>query len=207
MGYIYLITNKLTGKKYIGQTLENDIHERWKSHFKKSSNCRYLKHALAKYHKENFKFEIICICFDTDCDKYEKEYIKKFNTLVPNGYNLREGGNNGRHNTETKKKISNTLRSKWSNLSESEKKKHSESISGPNNHQFGKKRTPEEREKMRFNRKDLKKVNCYNLKGEFVATFISIGEAARKTNTDGRNISKCCKGIGRTSNGFIWKFI
>jgi group I intron endonuclease len=71
MGYIYMITNIINNKKYIGQTLEKDINERWKSHLKKQNNCRYFKHALDKYGKDNFKFKIICICFDKDCDKYE----------------------------------------------------------------------------------------------------------------------------------------
>ena len=75
MGFIYTIINKINFKRYIGQTIEKNVQERWKGHLKKGSNCRYLKHALNKYGKENFKFEIICICFDSDCDKYEKEYI------------------------------------------------------------------------------------------------------------------------------------
>lgn len=38
-------------------------------------------------------------------------YINKFNSIVPNGYNLRSGGNNGgKHNEETKRKISETLK-------------------------------------------------------------------------------------------------
>jgi len=32
MGYIYLITNTLTGKKYVGQTQRDDIEKRWKDH-------------------------------------------------------------------------------------------------------------------------------------------------------------------------------
>ena len=75
MGYIYVITNKINETKYIGQTIEKDINERWKSHFKKRSNCRYLKYAFEKYGKEKFKFEIICICFDEDCNKYEDFYL------------------------------------------------------------------------------------------------------------------------------------
>ena len=45
-------------------------------------------------------------------DDIEIEYIKKYNCLVPNGYNLRNGGNNGKHNEETKNKISKSLKNK-----------------------------------------------------------------------------------------------
>lgn len=35
--------------------------------------------------------------------------MEKYNSLVPNGYNLREGGNSGRHHQSTKDKISRVL--------------------------------------------------------------------------------------------------
>jgi len=94
MGYVYLVTNIITGKKYVGQSKCDDIETRWASHRKmlKDSIGRYLLSAYHKYGIKNFKFQIICVCFDENCDTFEEEYIKKFNTLVPNGYNLKTGG-------------------------------------------------------------------------------------------------------------------
>lgn len=112
MGYIYLVTNIITGKRYIGQSKCIDIETRWASHRKmlKDSIGRYLLSAYHKYGIKNFKFQIICICFDESCNLLEEEYIKKFNTLVPNGYNLKTGGKSSRHSEETKQLISKRLR-------------------------------------------------------------------------------------------------
>jgi len=104
MGYIYKITNKIDNKIYIGQTIR-DVFLRWREHKKQNSNCRYLKAAFEKYGLKNFEFKLICISFDNELDKLENHYIKKYNSLVPNGYNLRHGGNNGKVNEETKKKF------------------------------------------------------------------------------------------------------
>jgi group I intron endonuclease len=111
MGFIYKIENKIDGKIYIGQTIR-DIETRFKEHLKKGSNCRYLNRALEKYGKKNFKCEIICVSKDCDLDDEEIKYIKEYDSLVPNGYNLREGGNNSKHSDETKKKISETLKNR-----------------------------------------------------------------------------------------------
>jgi len=100
MGYIYKIVNKINGKVYIGQTTQI-LEERWKQHCKMRSNCYYLKNALKKYGIDKFDFKLICICFDNDLDRYEINYIEKFNSIVPNGYNLRKGGNSGKHHEET----------------------------------------------------------------------------------------------------------
>lgn len=104
MGYIYLITNMINGNKYVGQSKCQDIEQRWKYH-KQMRECsigRYLLNAYRHHGIENFKFQIICICFDEDCNKYEEEYIMKFNTLSPNGYNLKGGGHFTKHHTDTK---------------------------------------------------------------------------------------------------------
>jgi len=108
MGYIYTITNKTDNKTYVGQTIR-ELDTRWKDHLKKRSNCRYLKSAINKYGVENFVFKLVCITFDNMLDDMEIQYIQKYNCLVPNGYNLRLGGNSGTHNAETKQKIAETL--------------------------------------------------------------------------------------------------
>ena len=59
---------------------------------------KILFNAYNKYGTTNFKYKIICICFDEDTNKFEEEYIMKYNTIYPNGYNLMPGGNNKKHN-------------------------------------------------------------------------------------------------------------
>jgi group I intron endonuclease len=112
MGYIYKITNIINNKCYIGETIQTP-EKRWKDHksaFKRNGGCTALKSAILKYGLENFKFEVLIICFDQDRLIYEKQYIKKYNSLAPNGYNILEGGQEGvlgyKHSNETKKKIS-----------------------------------------------------------------------------------------------------
>jgi group I intron endonuclease len=112
MGFIYKITNLVSKKCYIGETIQ-DIKKRWRDHLsaiKRDGGCKALKSAIEKYGLENFKFEVLIICFDEDRLIYEKEYIKKYNSLVPNGYNILEGGQEGvlgfKHSEETKKLIS-----------------------------------------------------------------------------------------------------
>ena len=108
MGYIYKIKNKIDNKTYIGQTTQ-DLESRWRNHRKNSSNCRYLKSAFKKYGVENFEFKLVCITFDNQLDDMEIKYIKQYNCLVPNGYNIRLGGNSGKHHEETKRKIAASL--------------------------------------------------------------------------------------------------
>lgn len=123
MGYIYKITNTITNKCYIGETKESNPETRWKKHkntIKNGVGCPALRDAVKKYGIEFFKFEILIICFDEDRYKYEIEYIKKYNSKVPNGYNILDGGPGGsfqgkKHSEETKKRISEKLKQKYIN--------------------------------------------------------------------------------------------
>jgi group I intron endonuclease len=109
---IYCITNKINGKKYIGQSW--DIERRWKRHRSnvKKPNDVHLYSAFTKYGIENFSFEVIREVKENaitqillDC--YEDKYIKQFDTLDRNkGYNKRTGGSYGRLSEETKLKMS-----------------------------------------------------------------------------------------------------
>jgi group I intron endonuclease len=115
MGFIYKITNIKTRKCYIGETVQSDPEYRWKQHVNKinrNKGCPALREAIKKHGIDNFKFEVLIICFDEDRFKYEIEYIKKFNSQVPNGYNILPGGQVGesrlgiKHTEDAKKKMS-----------------------------------------------------------------------------------------------------
>jgi group I intron endonuclease len=121
MGFIYKITNILTNKCYIGETKKNNPETRWNEHKRKIEQgigCPALQDAVKKYGINNFTFKIIIICFDEDRYKYEIQYIQKYNSMVPNGYNLTKGGEGGgfhgkKHISETKNKISQIIKQKY----------------------------------------------------------------------------------------------
>lgn len=114
MGYIYKITNTINKKAYIGVTTQANPSFRWinhKSSIRCNRGCPLLQKAFKKYGEESFRFEVLIICFDENTFDFEKEYITKYNTMSPNGYNVAEGGKIGmsflgkKHSEETKKII------------------------------------------------------------------------------------------------------
>lgn len=80
--HIYLITNLLNGKSYVGQ--HNGQH---KYYF---TGGTIVKKAIKKYGRDNFTRVIIEEGnFSTEqLNTLEIFYINKYNTLVPNGYNI-----------------------------------------------------------------------------------------------------------------------
>jgi group I intron endonuclease len=217
MGFIYKITNKENGMNYIGQTIQS-LEDRWRQHRKKSSTCLYLKRAFEKYGIDNFIFEMICSCDNEELDKLEIQYMTEFNSIVPNGYNLREGGNSGRHNEETKRKISQALKGRTDIINhqlgkpvtEETKKKISDALKGRTdiirNHcrNIGMHHTEKAKNKMSESHK--KKINQYDLDNNFIKTFNSIADAAIEINTCRDNIGRVCSGRNKTAAGFIWKY-
>lgn len=99
---IYVITNKVNGKQYVGQT-KNKLSERLKRHIAdaKKHDDLYFHRAILKYGEENFLIEEI----DTaetreELNKKEIYWIGKLDTYK-NGYNSTLGGEGG--NTYAKK--------------------------------------------------------------------------------------------------------
>lgn len=140
MGFIYKITNKISGKCYIGETKQETPEMRWREHLysiSRDKGCPALGGAINKYGVENFKFEVLIICFDEDRYIYEREYIKKYNSQIPNGYNILPGGLGGagflgkKHSKETIKKIVNSgkkFREANPNYFDTYRDKHQESM-------------------------------------------------------------------------------
>lgn len=116
-GIVYIIENLENGKKYIGQTTR-ELSERFREHCGNSSTsvCPKLRNAIKKYGKDAFVIETLWsneTCTQQELDCKEVEFIKKFNTLSPNGYNLTLGGSGGRHSDETKRLISEKSKQAW----------------------------------------------------------------------------------------------
>lgn len=98
MKAIYKITDTTNNKIYIGQS--NDPQHRWSSHKSRARNnegvgTSAIYDAIRTHGEENFIFEIIG--WFNDYNEKEKYYIKFYNSIVPNGYNLTEGGEEPPH--------------------------------------------------------------------------------------------------------------
>ena len=91
-GYIYKTTNLINGKIYIGKKKSNLFLEN-----KYLGSGIFLKNAIQKYGKENFKVELIAVCETLDeLNKKEIFYIKYYNSTNSNiGYNIAKGGDGG----------------------------------------------------------------------------------------------------------------
>ena len=92
-GVVYLIRNKITGKKYVGQTIYR-LSERWRKHLLPSSKCKVLRRAILKYGVGAFEMSTLESGLSrVELNEREIYWIKELKTLVPAGYNLLEGGN------------------------------------------------------------------------------------------------------------------
>jgi len=106
MQRIYVITNVLDGKQYVGQT-GKPISERMYEHGSTWSYCTYMKNAIRKYGYDSFEIKEVATANSIDdANVLEKEWIESLGCRVPNGYNLKAGGRRSAVHEETKLKIS-----------------------------------------------------------------------------------------------------
>lgn len=104
---IYIFTNLINGKVYVGETI--DMNDRMKKH---NWGKRQLIHsAIKKYGIENFDIyvEYFPDFSKTDRLDLEEQLIIKFNCLAPNGYNILSRGQDStgyKHSDATKSKMS-----------------------------------------------------------------------------------------------------
>jgi group I intron endonuclease len=148
-GTIYIPTNLINGKQYVGQTTTK-LNKRINSHKNNKSNYPFTN-AIKKYGIENFKI-ISFSCPEEDLDWIEEFLIKELNTLLPNGYNLDSGGNKNKHLAEsTKEKI--RINHLGKHASRETKNKMSISRIGDKNPRFGKPHSETSLQKMRDKKK------------------------------------------------------
>lgn len=148
---VYLITNLINGKQYVGQTTQA-LEERWRLHLSERSGCLALKSAIDKYGKDNFIIEPLMSCNSLEeLDKSESSAIQSLNTLSPAGYNLTTGGERPSFSAESRLKMSKSGKVRKS-ISSDTRNKLSERMKGEKNHNFGKKFSADYRKKLSVSR-------------------------------------------------------
>ena len=179
------------------------IARRWMTH-KSNSRKSPLTNSIKKHGAHNFKIEEIALATSMEeMHKLEIYYIKHFNSLHPNGYNLSTGGehssaghtpwNKGKKGMPAPKSCFKKGHATWnkgvSQLSEETKKKQSlaklgkhlspetEFKAGQPSAFKGKKHTPEAREKIAANNSS-RAIKCV----ETGAVFRSMLQAATELN-------------------------
>lgn len=93
-GKIYLITNDVNSKVYVGQTIQT-LNKRFNGHCCYSKSDRsinmYIKRAIHKYGRDKFHIQLIEECPVNILDEREKYWINFYNSYNT-GYNLTLGG-------------------------------------------------------------------------------------------------------------------
>lgn len=128
---IYLITNLINNKKYVGQTRQGREEKRWQEHFVYTVNDNKVLHnAIRKYGHENFEFKVIENGIPEELvDEREQYYIKYYNTFYLNGqgYNMTEGGQGIHgylHSDDTKQRIKESNLNTWQRIKEEEPERY-----------------------------------------------------------------------------------
>lgn len=121
---IYIITCKISNKSYVGQAYSHILnHNKYRRHgtigrflkhvaecnapSRAKKQCCYLNNAIRKYKPESFECKLLKACkTKKEADMYEDMGIKYYNTLYPNGYNLRTGGVSFEHTEESRNRVS-----------------------------------------------------------------------------------------------------
>jgi group I intron endonuclease len=106
--FIYLITNVVSGKVYVGQTV-GSVHRRWQHHKYAASGKRkhHFLNAIRKYGAESFKVETLCECPTREAlNETERFYVWLLAAHLPSfGYNGDMGGSNGVPTDKTRQKM------------------------------------------------------------------------------------------------------
>ena len=175
-GYIYLTTNLINNKKYIGQKKSTTfLHEKY------LGSGSLLRKAINKYGRENFKVELLCECDSKEeLDAKEIFYIALYDaTNNPEYYNLTRGGESGLGGPKFK----------GHSHTEDAKKRISDKTSGENNPFYGCHHTDECKQRMRDAAKNRAPVSA-----ETREKLSKIHKGVKFTEEHKRKISEAQKG-------------
>lgn len=217
---VYIHTNKVNQKKYVGIT-STSVIERWHhghgylTKKKDGSFCQpAMAYAVLKYGWEGFSHEVIAENLTMEeASQMEKELIEKYQSNNKHfGYNIKEGGIDGLPSEESIQKALQTRLKNGYHHSEETKKKISESNMGKTHTDSSKELLSKSHSKTKQRPKEvIPRNDTYNqVYCQCVETgecFPSISNAAVNTGSYNPNIVKCLKGARKRAGGYHWKEI
>lgn len=223
-GFIYKYVGP-TGKIYIGQTRRSLKERALTSHGIGYKNCTLFYRAIEKYGFSSFKYEILGEFLVEELDSQEKYFIEKYNSMYPNGYNIKPGGANSyTKGAVQKEKINqfdlngNFIKS-YDCLLEAAEDNHTnyQSISAvlrrirpQHNNYIYRYDWEENPEPYTKHKTQGRRTAQYDLEGNLIAIYPSANQAAiaiGKSSSAGRNIRAVCTGDRKTAFGFVWKYL
>lgn len=199
--YVYLITNVLNNKRYIGKHSTDNLEDNY------IGSGIIIKQIIRKYGKKVFKKQILEFCnSEEQAFEREKYWIKFYNALQDdNFYNLDQGGR-GRSNyvtsQETRKKMSQSQKERFKNkenhpmFNKHRSNETKEKIRQGNLGKIVTKQTKEKLSKVKSGENNPRaiKVECLNNH----KIFNTIKEAAQWAGVDNSTLAQHLKGRTKT---------
>lgn len=213
---IYKIQNLINNKIYIGQSI--NIEERWMAHKRLLDDCA-IHLAIQKYGIKNFSFDIIELCDKQLLNEKQIYYIKKYNSLSPNGYNMTIGGSNPSLVTckiVQQYSLKGILLCQYPSMSQASRITNitvsaiSACCLNKLKQAGGFQWKIKNDEKLIQQNIDTnihgRKILQYNLKGRYLKSYKTLKQASQSTNIAICNISQACLGKAKTAGNFQWKY-
>jgi len=203
MAYVYVITNIINNKKYIGSSRKENIDPHY------FGSGRLIKNALLKYGKENFTRDILWEG-NEDARIMETYWLEYFNaasnTMFYNITNDARG--NSSHTENAKKSVSEKLTGR--KFSKETCNKISNAKLGKPNSKKGKSDGPKPgvstAHKGRISPNKGNAIIQYDLQGNIVQEWINMQQAAKYFNINSESIRQCLRGISKKCVGFKWSY-
>lgn len=229
--YVYLHVNKINNKVYSGITRQKYLCQRWRNG-KGYNHCLLFDRAIKKYGWDNFNHIKLFQNMPKEvAQQIERLLIKRYKSKN-RSYNIGEGGEGTnsfseetiqklksytgerasqygkKKSTDEKVKMRMVTKKIWDSYSPEQKKHRLRGLvplkPGKDNIFYGKKLSKEEIQ--RLSEINKIKINCYDLFGNFLKTYNSVGEAAISLGISDKHIGSCASGKRKTTGGFQWRY-
>ena len=201
-GCVYIVTNTVNSKVYIGKTIHFD--RRVNSHKRANNSAPYLHNAIKKHGIDKFDFIILENNIPTKyLDVREMFWIEQIECVAPKGYNLTQGGEGGIPSDESRQKMSKSQKGRT--FSDEHKRKLSEAGKGKKHTNKSKRKMSESKKGKTYSDEHKRKISESKKGKKHTDEHKRKISEANKGNTNGSG-NKGKRRIKKSSPGQIYLY-